>query len=213
MTVRIKPVLVAGLTLTATAVLVVLLHSPVVIAAGNGVPEKIGLAAVSKDSSFCQGSETLPAGTSAIRGDFVATVGPPVTVEAFAGGGAPITTGGESAGWYGTVVTARVTPVHRTFSNVTVCFQLSELTGNVLAVGGKSKAAVAATLNGTSLPGRLGIAYLRPGRQSWLSQVGAVVHHMGLGRAWSGAWIVLPIAALMMAAIATGCWALCRELR
>jgi hypothetical protein len=213
MTARIRLVLAGGLTLTVVAVCVVLVHHPSVVVATNGVPANLGLAQIEQDATVCQDEEALPAGASAVRIALNATIGAPVSVRVLTSGGALITSGDKESGWYGSAVTAPVKPIARAVPDVTVCFTLSELTGEVVPLGEPTSPALAATRDGISLPGRVAISYLRPDKRSWWSQAGAVLRHMGLGRAWSGAWIVLPIVALMLAAIAAGSWLIARDLR
>jgi hypothetical protein len=211
-TVRIKVVLAAGLALVAIAVFLVLLHSPATVAASNGVAPATVLGTTTADAGACQSGEALPAHTSAIRLQIEATTGPRVAVEVFAGA-RPITRGTQGTAWYGSVVTVPVAPLGRAVAHTTVCFRLSDLTGLVALSGASSSPATAAVDNGKPLPGRLRIEYLRPSRESWWSRAGSVIAHMGLGRAASGSWIVLPIVLLGAGAIALASWTLVRELR
>jgi hypothetical protein len=210
--VRIKIVLATGLTLIAIAVFVVLLHSPATVVAANGIPPSTLLGAARTDIGVCQGSETLPVGTSAIRLQVEATTGPRVSVEIFEGGHL-FAKGTQGPGWFGSVVTVPLRPLSRPFRHATVCFQLSSLSGDVAIFGSRTNRAVAAIANGRPLSGRVRIVYLAPARESWWSMAGAVIKHMGLGRAASGTWIVLPIVTLAVAAIAVGSSVLLRELR
>ena len=208
---RIKVVLTAVLTLIALAVLVVLLRSPSTVAATNGIEPTTVLGIATHDGSACQAGETLPAGITAIRITLDAPIGPRVSVEALAGQRI-VTEGTQGTAWYGSAVTVPVTPTRRAFAHVTVCFQLRFVGGYVALRGADSPRAVAATADGRSLPGRLGISYLRPARESWWTLAPTVMRHMGLGRAASGTWIALPIAALIATAIAVASWVLVREL-
>lgn len=209
---RIKIVLGTGLALIALAVFVALLHSPSTVAATNGVPLASPLAAIRANASACQRGETLPAGTSAIRMQVEATTGPQVAVGVIVGGRL-VTQGTKGTAWYGSAVTVPVRPLAHTLTNATVCLRLSSLSGQVVMFGAPTKQAVAAIAEGHPLPGRLRIEYLQSARQSWWSLAGAVIEHMGLGRAASGTWIVFPIVAFGLAAIAVGSWTLVRELR
>jgi hypothetical protein len=210
--VRIKIVLATGLALIAIAVFVVLLHSPATVVATNGIPPRALIASTNADAGLCQAGETLPAGTSAIRLQIVATTGPRVSVDIFEGGRV-FTKGTLGPGWFGSVVTVPLPPLRRSLRHATVCFQLSSLSGQVAVYGSQTNRASAATVNGRPLSGRVRIVYLAPARESWWSMAGAVIEHMGLGRAASGTWIVLPIVALAAAAIAVGSSILLRELR
>ncbi len=209
--VSIKVVVATGLALTAIAVFVALLHSPSTVAATNGIQPSTPLVPVTKDTSVCQAGEALPAGTSAIRLQIEATTGPRVSVEVLAGPRV-IAQGTQGTAWYGSVVTIPVRPLGQTFPRTRVCFQIRFINGYDTVFGGPTRPAVAATSNGKPLPGRVRIAYLQSAGRSWWSLADTVIHHMGLGRAASGTWIVFPIAALASAAIALASWALIREL-
>jgi hypothetical protein len=211
--VRIKIVLATGLALIAIAVFVALLHSPSTVASANGIPLAGPLAATQLNLSVCQQGETLIAGTSAIRLQVEATTGPLVAVGVVADGHL-LAQGNVGTGWYGSAVTVPVRPsLARTVTDATVCLRLSSLSGEVVLFGAPTKRAPATTASGRPLPGRLRVEYLQSARRSWWSFAGAVIAHMGLGRAASGTWIVIPILALALAAIAVGSWTLVRELR
>ncbi len=209
---RIKIVLATGLTFIAIAVFVALLHSPSTVAFTNGVQPSTPLLAADENVGACQRGETLPAGTSAIRLQIDATTGPRVAVGVI-DDGRLITQGTAGTAWYGSAVTVPVRPLDRTIAHVTVCFKLSALSGSVALFGEPTKRTLAATSDGRPLPGRLRIAYLQSAHRSWWSLAGAVIEHMGLGRAASGSWIVLPIVLLAAGAIAVGSWILTQELR
>jgi hypothetical protein len=209
--VRIKIVVAGGLALTVIAVLLVLLHAPATVIATNGIPATSALGATKQDVDVCQADETLPAGTSAIRLAVEATTGPRVSVEVLEGARV-IARGAAGTAWFGSVVTLPVGPLRRTVSHTRVCFQLSQLSGYVQVVGARTSPAVAGTVNGANMGGRVRIAYLGPSGHSWWSLGGAVIEHMGLGRAASGTWIVLPIVLLAAGAFALASWLVIREL-
>ncbi|HEX5853863.1 MAG TPA: hypothetical protein VFY36_12315 [Solirubrobacteraceae bacterium] len=208
---RIKAVLATGLSLTAVATSVVLAQSPSVVVATNKVRPQTTIYVTSYEETICQAGETLRAGVSAIRLWLNAAIGPRVTVAVF-DGSKLIAGGTRAAGWYGTTVTVPVRSVRRDYSNTRVCFRVSSINGYVQAVGRETLPRLAGTSEGLTLPGRISIAYLSPSRQSWLARAGAVIRHIGFGRAASGTWIVYPIAALMLAAIALASWTVVRNL-
>lgn len=210
---RIKIALAAVLTLTALAVCVVLARSPTTVAATNGVEPTTVVGIATRAYSACQSAETVPAGASAIRLDVDAPIGPRVTVEVYAATRL-VARGALGTGWYGSAVTVPIAPTRRAFAHATVCFQL-RFVDDYLALRGADTDPASALVagGGDRLSGRLGIEYLRPSHESWWSQAGAVIRHMGLGRAAGGAWIALPIAALSAGAIAIASWVIVRELR
>jgi hypothetical protein len=209
---RIRLVLAGGLAVTAIGIFVALLHAPATVAAGNGVEPAVSLGLLGEGERICQAEEALPAGTSAVRLSLTAVTGPQVNVQVLAGAHA-IAHGSRGSAWYGTVVTVPLPAVARTYRDVTVCLQLRFLTGIVRARGSYTSTKAAATDDGQPLPGRLSVSYLRPGHSSWWSQATAIVHHMGLGRAAAGSWIVIPIVLLMVSAIALGSGLILRELK
>jgi hypothetical protein len=209
--VRIKIVLAAGLVLTALAFGVVLAKKPAVLAAGNGVAPTSLIGVAKTDTAVCQTEARLPAGTSAIRIALDAVTGPRVNVEVLEGGRV-VARGSRGTGWYGSTVTVALAPARATGRRVTVCFRLSLVLSYVALLGEDTPPAAAAIGDGRRMPGRIDISYLRPSRASWWSMAGAVIRHMGLGRAASGSWIVVPIVALMVAAIALGWWVALAEL-
>jgi hypothetical protein len=208
---RVKVVLCAGLALSTIAAILTLSHAPSTVAATNGMPRTASLSRRASVTSGCQGNETLPRDTSAIRLGLAVIIGPRVTVRALTGSHL-VTWGATGAGWDGSAGTVPVRQVHRALSHVTICFQLSLPTGNVTVIGAPTNPAVAAIADGETLRGRTRIEYLRPGSRSWWSLLAPVIQHMGLGRAWSGTWIVLPIAALIGSCIALASWLVVREL-
>jgi hypothetical protein len=210
--VRIKIVLAAGLALIAVATVAVLLHSPRTVAATNGVAPTTALVSASENAQACQANETIPAGTTAIRLQIVATTGPRVSVQVRQGRRL-LANGTLAPPWYGAVVTVPIAEIEHAVRHATVCFQLSNLSGLVQAYGSPTPPARAAQAGGKPLPGRIAINYLRRGPRSWLSLAGSIAEHMELGRAASGSAIVVVIAALAAAAIALGAWTANRELR
>jgi hypothetical protein len=206
--VRIKLTLAVGLALTAIAVSAVLGHAPLTAAAANGVQAASAIGVVQGAGAFCQPGETLPRDITAIRLSFTATTGPEIAVTV-SSGGRLITSGAIGSGWYGSAVTVPLKPLSRSHSNVSICARFDSLTGDVLVAGER-----AGTELGSDgfLPGRLSVVYLRPGGVSWWSLAGSVIDHMALGRAASGTWIVIPIVALIAAAIVLALVALTREL-
>jgi hypothetical protein len=210
--VRVKLVFAGGLAITAGAVIAMLGHSPTTVAATNGVPRSTVIGGTEASTGACQTGETLPRGTTALRLGMTVTIGPRVAVRALMGSHL-IAYGVRGAGWNGGAVVVPITEVDRTYSNVTICFELSRLTGSISLIGAQTNPALAATDGSETLSGRMTIEDMRPGEDSWWSLAGAVIRHMGLGRTPSVPWIALPIAALMASAIALASWVTIRELR
>ncbi len=201
----------AALALTAIALGATLSRAPLTIAATNGIQSAERLAATNGDARACQAGEALPRGTTAIRLSLETAIGPPVTVQALAGGHL-ITHGAYGAGWPGASVTVPVARVSRTTPDATVCFTVGPSYKRVSMFGQHTAPALAAVAGGGPLPGRISIEYLTPGSRSWWSLASSVARHVGFGHAGGGTWIALLAAALALAVLALTSWLLIREL-
>jgi hypothetical protein len=205
--------LIASLALIGLSVAVTLANSPARLAGDNSISDDETLALTQRDGSrACQGKETLPSETSAIRLSLSTNIGPRVSVSVLSG--TEIATHGvQNGGWTGGEVTIPVTPLPHRLTNVTVCTLLSNYNGEVGVNGQATPSPEAAIGNGgEKLPGRYTIEYLRAGDRSWLSQVASVARHMSLGRAASGIWVVFLALALLLTVVTITSWAIVREL-
>jgi hypothetical protein len=194
----VKVTLCVGVALLVLAGALTLTRSPPHVvrvgarAAGSG-PAFAGNAVV------CQPNEVLPAGVSAIRLAVGAYFGSPIHVKVTAGSRV-LTEGGRGPTWTGTSVTVPVTPLRYTASHVRLCFDIGPNSELVFLKGVASPARETAVLgNGQPIGGRIGVEYLAAGQGSWWSRILTVARHMGLGRAFSGTWVALLVAALMAA--------------
>lgn len=194
----VKITLAAGLTVLATAIAAVLSQSPLTVLATSSTPANEALAVVDHSVDACQQGERIPKGTTAIRLSLGAFIGPAVAVTAISG--AHIVAFGErGSGWDGQTVTVPVGTVSRTVSPVKICFAIPVLGNEQLTIfGTPARRATADTGTRDAPAGRLRIEYLRPARSSWLALLPSVTKHMALGRAWSGVWIALLVAMLML---------------
>jgi hypothetical protein len=200
----VRTALAAGLTLLVIAIGLTLLQSPTSVAHTNGTPsEEEVIAITSRGASYCQAGELLPRDTTAIRLSLSTFTGPRVTV-LVSSGGHRITSGERASGWTSRVVTVPVKPLARAVTGVTVCVSF-QLQNETLTVFGKfTPSAVAARSGQQTLPGRMWVEYLRPGRRSWASLAPSIARHFGFGRAAAGTWIAfLAIALLAAVAILT----------
>ncbi len=203
--------LAVGLALLASAVVVVLSRSPLIVVGTNSVPAHPEVAYVKGGFSTCEMGGMLPQGTSAIRVSASANTGPRVTLKALSG---PllVTSGHRETGWgVDETVTVPVKRVPRTISDAKICLAFGpvieelQINGAVVrttTAGGKTHSAVA-----------LRLEYLRPGHESWWSLASSVARHMGLGHAPSGTWVVLILIALMITVAALASLLVLRELR
>ncbi len=209
----VRIALALAATLTAIAVVLTLAGAPLSVAGTNGIPDAGEFARAHRATSACQGGETVPAGTTAIRLTLAAEIGPEVIVTAKSGGHT-ITRGVRGAGWTGAAVTAHVRRVSHTASNARICFALAHPLEPIELFGQHASGAnVLIGPRRERLPGRLGVEYLQPGHASWLSLLPSVTQRMGLGHAWGGSWIVLALAGAMAGAAALMAWLLLRSMR
>jgi hypothetical protein len=193
----------AGLATTFLAIGIVLTQSPSIVLARNGVSATKAFGDPNAGVIICQGDERLPRNTTAIMLSVGAFTGPKLSLEVFAGPRS-VTSGSLGSGWAGQTVTVPVRPVSHAVARVRICFESSPLGSERTEVkGAHSKLRSSARTNfGKAVGGRVAITYLGAGHASWWTRISAVARRMGLGRAWSGTWITLLVAALMLIATA-----------
>lgn len=162
------------------------------------------------ERTVCQNNEVLPAGVTAIRLGIWGFFGELVHLRIYRGSQL-ITTGARAGNWTSSTVTVPVKPVHRKVANVRLCFVLGPTSESMLLLGPRTTVSDASALwtgapplaqlntkKAELLPGRVVAEYLAPGRDSWWASILPVARRLGLGRAFSGTWIALLIAALMV---------------
>jgi hypothetical protein len=191
--------LAIGLAVIALAVSVTLTASPAVVIASN-VSQRYVLGYTESGLTLCQGGETLPRDTTAIRVALESLAGPRVTLTVFAGRRV-IARGQHGSGWTGRVVTFPLHPRAGATSGVVLCIAFARQNETVNVIGKLTPPSQAArNAAGSPLPGRVRIEYLRPGR-SWWSLAPSVARRLGLGRAASGTWNALLALALVAAIV------------
>jgi hypothetical protein len=197
-----KIALFAGLALLAAAIGLTVSQSPASVAASNRTPGSVEpLWSTTTGATVCQGEETLPHGTTAIRVWLDAAAGPRVRLVVYSAG-REIARGTRGSNWIGGSVTVPVRPLARTVAGVTVCTSFSLRDETVSAQGNATPPAIAAREGqGHPLAGRVWIEYLRPGRRSWASLAPEVITHMGFGRGIEGDWIAY-VTLVLVAAVA-----------
>ncbi len=208
---RIKVALAVGLTLIAIAVVVTLTRTPLTVA-GRGTPPEHTLVSSTTPAAACQGGETLPRNTTAMRLSITSALGPRVSVQVFAGSRI-VSHGAVPPGWSDASVTVPIAPLPHTVAPVKVCFAMTLLNGRVAMRGSRTGRAQAAQSQEGALPGRMNIEYLRPGGSSWWSQATTVAERLGLGRAAAGTWNAFLVMALAASFIALSSWLVVKELR
>jgi hypothetical protein len=163
----------------------------------TGVRPSTILSPLKGSGEACQADEVLPAGTTGVRLSLVAYVGARVRVTVYAVSHI-LTEGSRGPDWTGTSVTVPVKPLRENISDATLCVDVGPNSEAIYLFGNETPPADAMTVpTGGRLPGRLDVTYLGAGQGTWWSHALEVARHMGLGRVFSGTWIVLLIAALM----------------
>jgi hypothetical protein len=208
----VKIVLALTLALTVIAIVAVLSRSPLTVAGSNSIPVQVGGELEKGDVGSCQPAGTLPRGASAIRVTIEArAVGPKVTLRVLSGSRV-LSEGHRVAGW-GTAPTVTV-PVRRldqAIDNARICTTVGPTVEPLRFYGTSAPAPVAGASKLQDV--MLRMEYLRPGPRSWWSLGSSIAHHMGLGRAGSGTWIVYLAVALMLAVASLAARLALRELR
>jgi hypothetical protein len=214
---------VAGLALTQAPPRLVRIGAPGTKAIG---PDGASVVAhTASDYTICQAGEVLPRGIAAIRLSIWAFYGAPLHVMAYRGTQI-VAEGSRGANWTGDSVTVPVRAPDHTIGDVRLCVAIGPNSEALQLLGASTpapqaaaslasdvSAADASARDEHTLGGRLTVEYLAPGNGSWWSRVLSVARHMGLGRAYSGTWIALLIAALMATVAALAVRLTLRELR
>ena len=189
---RARISLAIGLSLIAVAIGVVMSRSPPVVARTNGVPIDETVATASNFVEACQGGETLPHGTTAVRLSLEAYLGPRVMVK-IVHNHKSLTTGERALGWSRQSVAVPVKSLQRSVANVSLCFAMSPRDETV-KIKGKREAGLTGSVTG----GRIRIEYLGQGHRSWWRLVPSVVRRMSWGRAENGVWAALAVLVMMV---------------
>lgn len=161
--------------------------------------------------TICQPGEVLPKGVTAIRLSIWGFFGARVHVLAYSAKSQLLTEGSRTANWTSDSVTVPVRPLSHSTGQVKLCVKIGPNSEPQLLLGPQTPQKEAAVIsestqpvnlnptNGQLLSGRIAVEYLAPGHKSWWSEIETVARRMGLGRAYTGTWIALLVAALMAA--------------
>lgn len=203
--------LAVGLAAFGVALIVTLAHASERRAGSNRmIVERVLI--VGSNGTLCQPREVVPAGTGALRLSIkpvVANASPSIEAEVLRGGRTVVARGTAKPGWTGEHVDVPLRAPLRSDVAGSVCITLGRQT---VALGGEqTHADVAARSGRKSLPGRLRVDYLLPGRPSWWAFASTAADHIGVGRAPGGTWPGLLALLSMLAAIALGSWQLVRR--
>lgn len=209
---RVASTILLGAALILGVLVVVLLRVPDKVISTNSTVITEEVSPLRPSATVCQGGELIPASTAAIRMSLgaIAHPGPAISVT-ISRGGQIVSEGHRAGGWIGASLTVPLSPPVTRPISARICATRSGAALPVEIAGGSAPAAIAATLDGKPLQGRMRVEYLGHGQQSWLARSERVARRLGLGRWPSGTWIVLPLVAMMAGAIALGIWLLLRE--
>jgi hypothetical protein len=208
----VKLVLAVGLGATLAAVFLLLLRSPLVLAGTNSVAADSGAEFEHGNFTGCQSVGAIPVGTSALRIAVEArAVGPEVSVRILSGGSV-VSEGRLPTGWGSAPrATVPIESLSHAVNDGRVCTSFGPAVEPFRLHGTHTTAPL--RLSGRPRTLALRIEYLRPGDKSWLSLASSTAHHMGLGRAAGGTWIVFLALALMLAVAVLASRLASRELR
>jgi hypothetical protein len=214
--VRVRVVLAIALLLTAGALALDMSGRAPRIAGTDHVDPLVFAATVPGGHELCQPGMVLPpdaASLSMLVGTFGRPV-PPLAVRFLDQRGALVARGSPAPGTREGRVTVPLSRTRGAAVGGTLC--LANRGRTQIVLGGESVAAGVGSVrvDGRVLPGRIGVAYLRPGRESWWHLLPTVDERFGLGKAsFFGDW-TLPAVALALAGVwAYALWLLVRELR
>lgn len=162
----------------------------------------------------CQRGELLPADAAAVRISIgpVANAGTPSVRVAFEARGRAVASGALAPGWSEpspSVPLRRRSPARDVRGRL--CVEVGRDGGFALKGAGAQQVAPQPPASG--LPGRFRADYVRAGRESWWSLAPVVVTRMGRGHAPAGAWAVVLVAVLTLAAFAVAARLLARVAR
>lgn len=155
---------------------------------------------------LCEPGELLPGDTGGLRlaADSGAYAGPRLSVHVFSPQGS-VSSGELAPGWRSGAVLIPIRRVARTLPSAIVC--LRNAGSRPVSFGGSAPASgFVIELAGKPFGGRLRIEYMRPGSESWLSLLPALVHRFSLAKSdivrhWS--WIAVLVLMLLAVGLAT----------
>lgn len=196
-----------GLVAIAATLVLVLARSPVEVLSTNSIPPATVVASTHGDASTCQGGESVPRGTSAIRVWVTGNVKPAVRVEILSGQesvtsgklSAPelVASGKEASGWLGKVVTVPIKPLASTIRDATLCVTIARAVEPIDLFGSGARHPAPGESRG-----KVRVEYLRSRPASWWSLAGSVSRRLGLGRAPEGTYaFLIPLLAMLLVAL------------
>lgn len=200
---RVRVVLAVALALVGAGVVLVLSQRAPRMAGTSFVPVRTFAVTVPPHAQACQPATYVPADSAAVRvltGSFGQPL-PRLSVTLADAGGRPLARGAHAGGGpQGEVTIPLDAVVAEERYGATACVRNHG--GAPVALGGDvAGPGSAARVGGEVTQGAVGFRYLRPGRESWWSLLGAISERFGRGKsAFFGTW-TLPLCALALAAL------------
>jgi hypothetical protein len=214
--VRVRVVLAIALLLTAGALALDMSGRAPRLAGTDHVDPLVFAATVPGGHTLCQPGMVLPPDAASVT-MLVGTFGHPVpalAVRFLDDRGVLVARGSPAPGTREGNVTVALSRTRGAAVAGTLC--LANPSRSAIVLGGESATAGPGSvrLDGSVLAGRIDVAYLRPGRESWWHLLPTLDERFGLGKAsFFGDW-TLPAVALALAGVwAYTVWLLLRELR
>lgn len=193
--------LILGLGALILALAMTLSRTPEIVAGSNRI-EAAGerFRIISGRFEGCQGNEVVPRHTTAIRLSLHAVLGPQIRVRVLQDK-RRVSYGERGAGWTSGDVTVPIKLVNHTINGALICYEFTPKDESVDLIG----QAPAANQTSGAASVLLRIEYLKAGTRSWWSQIRSITSNMAPGRAWTGKWIALFLAAIMATILAVVC--------
>jgi hypothetical protein len=172
-----------GLAAVVVVLTLVLLHGGRRRSGSDLTPNGAFVAALGAGEQVCQDGELLPADTSAARltiGTY-GLPGPPVHVTFTGPSGEPLSSGSLAAGWRQGVVDIPIAHVSQPREGVRACVRNSG-PQRIAVAGDLPDPGYRMQVAGKSIEGRLRFDYMRPGSETWLALLPAIVYRSTLGK-------------------------------
>lgn len=204
-------VVAVGLGAIGLALVLLLFESAPRRSGSDLTPNGAFVAGLGSGQRSCQGSELVPADTSALQmtiGTF-GRPGPPLSVAVYAPDGTQIASGGVPGGWHQGVVRIPVSHVGTAVADARICIRDDAPAANRLVIalaGDMPDPGFTMEVAGRIVGGHLRYDFLRPGSESWWQLLPTIVYRSTLAKAglvrhwaWLGA-VLLMLAAVALAA-------------
>jgi hypothetical protein len=214
--VRVRLVVGVGLLLVAGALVLDMSGAAPRTAGSNHASTVVFAATVPGGGQLCETAPRLPPDAAKAQ-ILIGTYGHPVPdlrLRFLDASGTEVATGHLPAGAAEGPVTIPLTRAKLAASATDVCLRVAGRSDVVLGGEGGPIGRDSELVNGKPQGGRIGMVYLRPGKESWWQLLSVLDHRFGLGKAsFFGDWTLVVIALMMLGLWAVTVRLLVRELR